>query len=126
MDAKTLEALKASIAKWEMNAETAKAGLETGSPIEWGGYASKGVIGLGIRGCPLCSLFFENACKGCPVMEKTGRNACTGTPYETVVDAVERQEDPNQEYDEFPSSAELVSACEAEVAFLRSLLPAEG
>lgn len=123
MDTKTLEALKASIAKWEMNVETAKAGLETGGLITWHANASKGVIGLGISGCALCSLFYERLCKGCPVMANTGINMCKDTPYEAVSDAVEEQETP--ESDDFASTEKLVHACEAEVAFLRSLLPVE-
>ncbi|MFP5513298.1 MAG: hypothetical protein ACLGJC_09480 [Alphaproteobacteria bacterium] len=120
MDAKTLEALKASIAKWEMNAETAKAGVATGSPIKWGYLASKGVIGIGVEGCPLCDLFYEDGCNGCPVRQRSEKPCCLNTPYLRVNDIVP------PDYGDFASSGELVAACEAEVAFLRSLLPAEG
>lgn len=120
MDAKTLEALKASIAKWEMNVETAKDGLQTGNPIRWSPYgAAEGVIGLGPKACPLCRMFFKEYCHGCPVTLATGIKFCTDTPYPSVSDAT-----PDHK-DDFLSSAELVAACEAEVAFLRSLLPAE-
>jgi len=61
MDAKTLEALKGSIAKWETVRETLKQ--------------------EGVTDCPLCQLFYNNGCKGCPVSKKTRQINCCGTPF---------------------------------------------
>lgn len=60
MKAKTLKALKGSIAKWK--AIVARTGIDRGD-----------------RNCPLCQEFQD--CEGCPVMEATGEAQCLGTPY---------------------------------------------
>jgi len=68
MKPETLEALKASIAKWER-------------------LIVSGAVSSGAPGCPLCQLFNrastseEKQCVGCPVFAKTGKQACIGTPY---------------------------------------------
>jgi hypothetical protein len=62
MNAKTLKALKGSIAKWE--------GIVAGTTEDEGNL-----------NCPLCTLFYRGGCFGCPVMEKTGLDSCNGTPY---------------------------------------------
>ena len=69
MNAKTLEALRGSILKWE------RIVAGTGKDLGW-------------TNCPLCLLFFLNSrllpgqgCDGCPVREKTGLDDCKGTPY---------------------------------------------
>lgn len=116
MNAKTLEALKASIAKWEANAETARTSFSDGSKVKRGPHAQPGVIGVGPDDCPLCEMFVDDACEGCPVFEETGEIYCESTPYVTVFHQtafVPRRADGS-----------LVTACEAEVAFLRTLLPA--
>src|SRR5512143_419753 len=99
MDAKTLDALKASIAHWQENLAKAKAGerFETG-PSE----------------CALCHLFFfYDACCGCPVEARTGLAGCRGTPYDDVFKAIRKRKNAH----------DLVKSCEAEVEFLQSLLP---
>jgi hypothetical protein len=101
MDAKTLKALKASIAKWERNvaAETPRDAL-TGSDD-----------------CPLCALFFRSNCNGCPVEDRTGKPVCRDTPYE-FADRMLWQ------WEYFDGSRERwQSAAQAEVDFLKSLLP---
>lgn len=60
MKAKTLKALKGSIAKWK--AIVARTGVDRGD-----------------RNCPLCREFQD--CEGCPIMKKTGEADCFGTPY---------------------------------------------
>lgn len=103
MDARTLKALKASIAKWEKNAVAEK-------PRQYlTGWAD----------CPLCKLFYFSDCRGCPVMNATGEEACEGTPYRRAVRSLERWEDG----DTGPKPAH--SAASAEVDFLKSLLPPE-
>lgn len=109
MDAKTLEALKASIAKWEKNA-VAKT---TGDYLK------------SVKDCPLCGLFYAKDCDGCPISEKTGQTVCEGTPYAeaaeawsdwdwwTVIDGKARAK----------SRAKALRAAKAEVKFLKSLLP---
>lgn len=107
MDERTLTALKGSIAKWE--AIVAGTGEDLGSD-----------------NCPLCAEFAEvdddySACQGCPVYERTKRRGCGGTPYDDwsracwLADLPRRAETPV-----------LKAAAQAELDFLRSLLPAEG
>lgn len=105
MDAKTLKALKASIAKWEKHsvAET------------------PGEVRIGVKYCALCKLFndYESSCDGCPVKANTGRGYCMGTPY--VQAAAER----HNWADGFGLQERFQAAARAEVEFLKSLLPAE-
>lgn len=104
MDAKTLEALKASIAKWERNAEAK-------TPAEFK---------IGEKDCPLCDLFRPNLCDGCPVANSTDEIFCCGTPYNLAATA---------KYDwirGFKSAAHRAhAAARDEVAFLKNLLPEE-
>jgi len=109
MNAKTLEALKASIAKWERNAEATAA---TDFKIR-------------DRDCPLCELFntSPDRCKGCPVFETTGEKFCRKTPYIEACAA--------RDYwigglgDSKVPRARAHAAARDEVAFLKSLLPAQ-
>jgi hypothetical protein len=107
MDAKTLEALKASIAKWERNAEAK-------TPAEYK---------IREKDCPLCDLFRRNLCDGCPVSDRTEEIFCYGTPYDLAAPA---------KYDWIRASSKSAAdrahaAARDEVAFLKSLLPeAEG
>jgi hypothetical protein len=108
MDAKTLEALKASIAKWERNAEA-----ET--PAQ---YLTSG------SDCPLCEMFVrymrsEGVCTGCPVFGATSQKGCFGTPFHAADDARYAWV-----YNEGTKEA-AHEAARAEVDFLKSLLPAE-
>lgn len=103
MDAKTLEALQGSVAKWE--AIVANTGTNGGT-----------------SDCPLCQLYnvnrlFVDKCRGCPVMESTGLQLCDDTPYIEY----ERAEEDCCGDEEL---AELVPLAQAELDFLRSLLPA--
>jgi hypothetical protein len=109
MDAKTLEALKASIAKWERNAEA-------GTPS---------VFKTGPDDCPLCGLFNADetddaaVCAGCPVAKKTKGRFCQGSPYDAAFKAWFA-------WSGFPADRDKRLAAHAaardEVAFLRSLL----
>lgn len=105
MPAETLKALKGSIAKWE--AIVAGTGRD-----------------LGYHNCPLCSLFAENErCAGCPVSAKSGKSGCWGTPYQETV--LMTHEDGGVAI--FPAShprhEESLASAQAELDFLRSLLP---
>lgn len=103
MEPKTLEALKASIAKWDRNVEAA-------TPEE-----------VRVEGddCPLCVLFFERECVGCPVRMRKVDPYCIGTPYKDAYltylgwGVGERTREQYQ------------IAARAEVEFLKSLLPVE-
>lgn len=98
MDAKTLTALRGSIAKWE--AIVAGTGRD-----------------LGIINCPLCQLFYkEHFCIGCPVQVKVNQASCKGTPY---IKFVRLARDPKIK------SETKLAAAQAELDFLRSLLPKE-
>lgn len=102
MDAATLEALKASIAKWERNARARK-------PHNYL---------LQVSDCPLCGLFFNKACVGCPVSAQTGVDCCDNSPYRPAVEAHYRWEMGTG------SVNAARAAARDEVAFLKSLLPA--
>lgn len=101
MDERTLEALKGSIAKWE--------GIVAGT-----------VEDQGDINCPLCQKFnnddTEWPCRGCPVMDKTGRTYCFESPYQNFFTKVKSLGWKNEEYR---------AAAQAEVDFLKSLLPTE-
>lgn len=101
MDECTREALELSIVKWEKNLEAARE------------LRFKDVKTSEID-CPLCDLFIRNGCGGCPVSERTGTGYCRGTPYDRVYKAYIDKDEDN-----------IVSACEDELAFLKSLLPKE-
>lgn len=103
MDARTLEALKGSIAKW--------------SAIVDGGQE------LGWKHCPLCLLFNNRcdekcdlACNGCPVFEASGKRFCVGTPYGAW-------EDDFLAGPKVADTARRKALAQAELDFLRSLLP---
>lgn len=108
MDAKTLEALKGSIAKWE-----------------------KIVAGTGTDGgcgnCPLCQAFnpedaaAEDECKGCPVAGKTGQTWCDGSPYTLLWGAIKPAY--NRDFSGYVHTPASLAAAKAELDFLRSLLP---
>lgn len=93
----TLEALEASIAKWEKNARVRN--LDNAQI-----YSDT---------CALCDLFYEDDCTGCPVQRKTGLKECSGTPW---VDCCEIKNDDDIEG--------FRAAAREEVKFLKSLLPA--
>ena len=96
MNAKTLKALKGSIAKWER--------------IVAGTGACHGV-----DNCPLCELFWDRGCRGCPVVQKSGYRLCIGTPFEGVGRHLSDEG--------FARTTSAKKAARAELAFLKSLLP---
>jgi len=103
MDAKTLEALQASIEKWERNAVA-----ET--PDEYR---------TGSDNCPLCNLFIEDRCAGCPVKARSGSGYCLRTPYMVAHDAKIFWHTGTG------TARQARKAARAEVAFLKSLLPTD-
>ena len=109
MDAKTLEALKASIEKWERNAVA-----ET--PDEYK---------TSWRDCPLCHLFNhsdmvrDDRCRGCPVFDRSEEKFCDGTPFNKAAWTLERW------MRGIEAQAAAHEAARAEVAFLKSLLPTD-
>jgi len=98
MPARTLRALKGSIAKWE--AIVAGTGED-----------------LGVKNCPLCQEFPDIDCTGCPVRERTGQPFCGGSPYQQWDDETDRAETRRA------ATPRLVALAQAELDFLRSLLP---
>ena len=117
MDERTLKALRGSIRKWQ---RIAKGQIRDKGP----------------QNCPLCKLFNNNDiegedcvgwgvvikastkdCVGCPVMAATGLRYCMGTPYEEFFD---------YNGGSLVRTPEARKAAEAELEFLRSLLPAGG
>lgn len=106
MDARTLEALNGSIAKWE--AIVAGTGVDSGT-----------------SNCPLCQAFNADddtpSCAGCPVAEATEETWCDGSPYATMWDQAESPRNANGTG--YAHTAESLAAAQAELDFLRSLLP---
>ena len=103
MDKRTHTALLESIEKWKRNREL---------PVDEGS--------VGVSSCPLCKLFHptENVntnllhpCRGCPVREHTGVPHCRYTPYIAAANAT--------------TQPAWTRACDAEIAFLESLLPGQ-
>ena len=59
-----------------------------------------------------------DVCRGCPVFEETNYIGCRNTPANEVVYTLH-----NCKNEKLPYTT-LINLCEAEVAFLQSLLPA--
>ncbi len=108
MTARTLQALKGSIEKWER--------IVAGTGGD-----------RGYRNCPLCALFLrysEPTCEGCPVAAKSGRPNCEKTPY------IAWHESGDRSYEAidkswFAHGPKSLAAAKRELAFLKSLLPKE-
>lgn len=112
MDERTLTALQGSIKKWEEIV------------------AGTGVDG-GVDNCPLCKEFSEatdssaegwraDGCHGCPVAIKADENGCGNTPYTKWANKFDWDEYPRRHKATTPA---LVALAQAELDFLRSLLP---
>lgn len=113
MDEVTLAALKESIAHWEQN-------LAAEYPDN---------VTIGASNCALCGVFLTSNCAGCPVNAVTNGNNCLGKPSSYIGavsafyswrDAVEYKKPNRAEKD-----AAWRAAAQAEIDFLRSLLPKE-
>jgi hypothetical protein len=110
MDAETLEALKGSIAKWE--AIVAGTGEDQGT-----------------MNCPLCAKFHNSQkkmnvrCDGCPVFAVTGERGCGGSPYTAW--AAHDDEAHDLEGIVHKGCKKCGPLAQAELDFLRSLLPSE-
>lgn len=100
MNERTLTALKGSIAKWE--AIVAGTGEDKCS-----------------NNCPLCQMCGRD-CIGCPVMDKTGREGCANTPWEKWDAEFGFYSDKRM-----ADTPERKRLAQAELDFLRSLLPVE-
>jgi hypothetical protein len=121
MDERTLTALQASIKHWEENVAAEVVGD----------------VKLGPSDCALCRLFWNKLhapimpendgdaicvrCDGCPVLAATGQHGCNGSPYGDAEDAFMEWDDVEQE----DSLARFHEAAQAELDFLKSLLPAQ-
>ena len=114
MDTEALTALEGSIKKWE--AIVAGTGADHG-----------------MENCPLCQEFADNRdpdpegaleCYGCPVSTETRSTSCDNTPY--VVWARASAKGEGNVYKNQPwlaTTPELVTLAQAELDFLKSLLP---
>jgi hypothetical protein len=104
MNEDTLKALQGSIAKWE--AIVAGTGAD------------------GYENCPLCARFNTGplrCARGvelCPVRIASKRFGCDGTPYEKWAHAFDEEPEPVK-----ATTPELVALAQAELDFLKSLLP---
>jgi len=101
MNAKTLKALKGSIAKWE-------------------DVVAKKTKDEGAKNCPLCQLLYRSNCKGCPVVDSgRGRIFCRNTPHRKwLIYTAPRCVGNSRVFDD--RSRRLA---QAELDFLKSLLP---
>lgn len=102
-----LKALRGSIEKWEK--------IVAGTGVD-----------LGTDNCPLCEVFRvrydakARPCVGCPVRARSGLPGCRGTPYDVWM-----SETASDGFERVAGSAEAKVAAQAELDFLRSLLPPE-
>ena len=103
MDAKTAEALEASIAHWKRMREDPSGCGETPCGDD----------------CALCRMFHNStlACSRCPVREATTRSYCHGTPWAEAYDAW----DTYTVCDTASKLAAWQRAADAEIAFLEGL-----
>lgn len=103
MSKATLKALRGSIAKWEK--------IVAGTGVD-----------KGPDNCALCKRFFYRDCSGCPVNDKTGEG-CQRTPYDRWADVTETETDMTAAGHRKAVSPEAKEAAQAELDFLKSLLP---
>lgn len=101
MNAKTLEALKGSIEKWE--------GIVAGK-----------IGDEGTNNCPLCLLFYYGItrCKGCIVSEESMAVGCNNTPYDNWCNFWN-----SFQYNETANCDESKQLAQDMLDFLKSLLP---
>lgn len=108
MNKSTLKALKKSIKHWERN-------VEANYPWE---------VSISAYSCALCLKFAlaEQSCKGCPVFAVTAQSNCFGTPYYLAKDVLDEwSNDPKSRL----RALTFKNVAQAELDFLRSLLPAK-
>lgn len=98
MNAKTLKALKASIAHWTRLATGKKRPSEAPNR----------------HGCALCLFFRDDGCVECPVQKRVGQPMCLATPYSHALNAFRNHGS---------ESVQFRRAASKELAFLKSLLP---
>ena len=111
MNDDTLKALQGSIAKWEA--------------IVAGTEADKGYLN-----CALCKRFGDSCARDdgggekCPVMIETGMDSCTGSPYDAWADAFSWSDHDDRSTKGLKATTpELIALAQAELDFLKSLLP---
>lgn len=103
MDARTLEALKGSIEKWER--------------VVTGEYEERMTAD-----CPLCHLFADDECNYCPIKQTTKNRFCLNTPYRSWKVSMARRKSRTSRVANTPHRKALA---QAELDFLRTLLPKE-
>ena len=108
MKKETLKALKKSIQKWTdiVNGE----GMDSGT-----------------RNCPLCQKFNKGdyPCRDCPVEKFTGFKYCIETPYIEWCNVTNNDLDATIFNERNKVSKKRLKAANAELDFLKSLLPVE-
>lgn len=114
MNKETLEALKKCIEKYERYVEIAKNIKLT---INFQASESYGLI-FGVQQCALCNLFYDLYCDGCPIAINTNQTHCGGTLYESIINAIGANVNSKK-------NKLIIKLLQAEVDFLKSLLPEE-
>jgi hypothetical protein len=76
--------------------------------------------------CPLCAVYLDNdddvRCVGCPVREHTKLSGCAGTPWMVAAVRLDRWRGSKHPHHKM----NWLSACRAEINFLKSLRHTEG
>lgn len=111
MKPKQLAALQESIAYWEENL----------AKLDW----TK--LQFGREVCPLCKLNYLS-CQECPIYLVSGKPDCDNTPFYPAYAAFHNWQKAPFENPEvwYNARDRWRSACQVEIDFLRSILPAEG
>lgn len=105
MDARTEEALRASIKHWEENVAA--------DCID--------AVSVMSDNCALCQMFCDRygSCEGCPVADRTEEDSCQGSPWGAAYDALHKWKYGKGSHKGFRKAAQ------AELDFLKSLLPTD-
>ena len=96
-------------------------GAVNGSIEKWEKVADGTGVDQSERNCPLCQLF--PWCEGCPVHKKTKKPQCFNTPWKKWDDHQYNKHHMTQYIDRKVMCPKCKELAQAEVDFLKSLLP---
>ncbi len=106
--------------------ERTKAALKSCIEDKWKGIRYGGGKDNRPNDCKLCLLFYLAECRGCPVYEFTEEEGCDNTPYGAWREHQHYfHADSHFQWTIHPDCEECVILCDAQIAFLESLLPYE-
>jgi len=61
------------------------------SALKWAEISHGMKSEMGVEGCYLCEVFYDDDCHGCPVAKEANDIFCDSTPYETWVNHIRRE-----------------------------------